>query len=340
MTIDISTRSAAPTRRPARRRQPHRRVPHRRRPGPGGPRRELSAAARRLPGHRGRVRLRQVGHLDGDHRPAAQERADHRLGPVPRPGAARARPRRSTPAIRGNKISMIFQDPLTSLNPVYTVGNQIAEAVLAHNDVSKKTAHDRAVDLLGAVGIPFPEQRVRQLPARDVGRHAPAGRHRDRDGEQPGRDHRRRADHGSGRHRAGPGAGGARGGACGDRRRAGSDHPRPRRDRRARRPHLRHVRRASLSRRAVSTTSSTARGCPTRSACSGSLPRLDESGQESAHPDRRVAAVAAEPAGRLPVHAALPACPGHLRAGGARADHRPIPRPTWPPAISTTGWSA
>ncbi|GIH12006.1 ABC transporter ATP-binding protein [Rugosimonospora africana] len=66
--------------------------------------------------------------------------------------------------IRGNKISMIFQDPLTSLNPVYTVGYQLAEAVLAHNDVSKQGAHDRAVELLRLVGIPFPEQRVSNYP--------------------------------------------------------------------------------------------------------------------------------------------------------------------------------
>ena len=54
--------------------------------------------------------------------------------------------------IRGKKIAMIFQDPLTSLNPVYTIGKQIAEAVLVHNDVSKKEAWDRAVDLLNIVG--------------------------------------------------------------------------------------------------------------------------------------------------------------------------------------------
>jgi oligopeptide/dipeptide ABC transporter ATP-binding protein len=66
--------------------------------------------------------------------------------------------------IRGNKIAMIFQDPLTSLNPVYSIGYQIAEAVLAHNDVSKKVALDRAIELLGVVGIPFPEQRIKSYP--------------------------------------------------------------------------------------------------------------------------------------------------------------------------------
>ena len=67
-------------------------------------------------------------------------------------------------SIRGNKISMIFQDPLTSLNPVYSVGFQISEAVLAHNDISKDAARDRAIELLALVGIPNPKQRVDNLP--------------------------------------------------------------------------------------------------------------------------------------------------------------------------------
>jgi peptide/nickel transport system ATP-binding protein/oligopeptide transport system ATP-binding protein len=67
-------------------------------------------------------------------------------------------------AIRGEKLAMIFQDPMTSLNPVYRVGDQIAEQILAHRDVSKQEAMDRSVELLKAVGIPSPEERVRAYP--------------------------------------------------------------------------------------------------------------------------------------------------------------------------------
>ena len=67
-------------------------------------------------------------------------------------------------AVRGRKIAMIFQDPMTSLNPVYKIGYQLAEAVLAHNDVGRDAARRRAVELLELVGIPFPEKRIDQYP--------------------------------------------------------------------------------------------------------------------------------------------------------------------------------
>ncbi len=67
-------------------------------------------------------------------------------------------------AIRGNDIAMIFQDPLSSLHPLYTVGYQLIEAVRAHRPLSKAQAHARAVELLGLVGIPDPSRRVDQYP--------------------------------------------------------------------------------------------------------------------------------------------------------------------------------
>ena len=66
--------------------------------------------------------------------------------------------------IRGNKISMIFQEPMTSLNPVYTIGNQISEALRLHQGLTKKDAHDRSIEMLQLVGIPLPERRVNEHP--------------------------------------------------------------------------------------------------------------------------------------------------------------------------------
>ncbi|HVH54337.1 MAG TPA: ABC transporter ATP-binding protein, partial [Actinomycetota bacterium] len=66
--------------------------------------------------------------------------------------------------IRGLKIGMVFQDPMTSLHPFYKVGNQIAEAILAHRKIGKKEAMDQAVDMLRRVGIPRPDERARQYP--------------------------------------------------------------------------------------------------------------------------------------------------------------------------------
>jgi oligopeptide/dipeptide ABC transporter ATP-binding protein len=65
---------------------------------------------------------------------------------------------------RGNEIGMIFQDPMTSLNPVYRIGEQIAEAIQAHEPVDKRVARRRAVELLRQVGIPNPESRVDDFP--------------------------------------------------------------------------------------------------------------------------------------------------------------------------------
>jgi oligopeptide/dipeptide ABC transporter ATP-binding protein len=66
--------------------------------------------------------------------------------------------------VRGEQIAMVFQDPMSSLNPVYRIGDQITEMIRAHRDVSKREAADRAVELLRSVGIPNPERRVRHYP--------------------------------------------------------------------------------------------------------------------------------------------------------------------------------
>src|SRR5262249_11243314 len=66
--------------------------------------------------------------------------------------------------IRGNQISMIFQEPMTSLNPVMTIGRQIREALLLHEHISRRAAQGRSIELLERVGIPEPAQRVKEYP--------------------------------------------------------------------------------------------------------------------------------------------------------------------------------
>src|SRR5512134_2833226 len=66
--------------------------------------------------------------------------------------------------IRGNDIAMIFQDPMTSLNPVHTIGRQLVESIQLHRDVTKKQAKARALELLKAVGIPRAERRIDDYP--------------------------------------------------------------------------------------------------------------------------------------------------------------------------------
>ena len=66
--------------------------------------------------------------------------------------------------VRGNRISIIFQDPMTSLNPTYTIGRQLKEAILLHTDRSGKEARERALEMLRLVNVNEPEKRLKQYP--------------------------------------------------------------------------------------------------------------------------------------------------------------------------------
>ncbi len=66
--------------------------------------------------------------------------------------------------VRGNDIAMIFQDPLSSLNPVHTVGAKLQNLLLLHQKVSKKEAYEKAIEMLKLIGIPSPEKRVKEYP--------------------------------------------------------------------------------------------------------------------------------------------------------------------------------
>jgi oligopeptide/dipeptide ABC transporter ATP-binding protein len=74
-------------------------------------------------------------------------------------------PKRELREIRGGEIAMIFQDPMTSLNPVFTIGHQISEAIVTHNPgIGDKKASERTIELLELVGVPFAERRINQYP--------------------------------------------------------------------------------------------------------------------------------------------------------------------------------
>ena len=174
--------------------------------------------------------------------------------------------------VRGKGIAMIFQDPMTSLNPVYSVGWQIAEAIRAHNDISKSQAMERADRTVAHRRDPESRRAGERLSPRVLRRDAPTSGDRHRHGERPRRDPGRRADHRPRRDRPGAGARGSPDRSFRDARRAAADHPRSRSRRRARRQGARHVRRAGRSSSAPSTRSSTRPRCLTRSGFSDRFP--------------------------------------------------------------------
>ena len=108
-------------------------------------------------------------------------------------------------AVRGNQISMIFQDPMSSLNPVVRVGEQIAEVIRVHEKCTKKEAEEKAMEMLETVGIPA--ERAGGFPTPVFRRHEAEGGHSHSPGLQPKGAHSGRAHNGAGRDHPGPGAG-------------------------------------------------------------------------------------------------------------------------------------
>jgi oligopeptide transport system ATP-binding protein len=114
-------------------------------------------------------------------------------------------------AIRGDRIAMIFQDSMSSLNPSITIGKQIAEPITLHRNASWKEAYEKARDLLSMVQIPDAQEPPLGVPAPVLGRHAPALDDRHGPGLPAQADHRRRTHHRPGRDGAGPDPGPAQG---------------------------------------------------------------------------------------------------------------------------------
>ena len=139
--------------------------------------------------------------------------------------------------MRGNEVSIIFQDPMTSLNPVYTIGNQIEEVIRLHTDKSKGEARARAKELLELVGINEPDKRLKQYP------HELSGGMRQRVMIAIAPWNRRRAHHRPGRHHPGPDPGTDAGAAPKDGDEHHHDHPRPGGGGQHVRAHRCHVRR-------------------------------------------------------------------------------------------------
>ena len=133
--------------------------------GPGRRRRELQPRPGQDPRHRRRVGLGQDRAVPLDHGPAAgQQRRDRPAPSSTRAATSPAPAPTRCAAIWGTEMAMVFQDPMTSLNPVMKIGNQIAESLRYHLDMPKDEARETALALLKSVGIPEAERRLDQYP--------------------------------------------------------------------------------------------------------------------------------------------------------------------------------
>ena len=240
--------------------------------------------------------------------------------------------------VRGTGIAMIFQDPMTSLNPVYTIGWQIAEAILAHQDISKDAARTRAIELLAKVGIPNPAERIDNYP------HEFSGGMRQRaviaiamanDPEVILADEPTTALDVTVQAQV---LDSLRTAMDGDGRRAPPHHPRPRRDRRPGRPGPGDVRRTGRRDR-----HRRGRLLPTLHALHARPARLAAAARRRRHgaaaPDPGLASLHAGRPHRLPLRPPLPA--GHrplprdrARARGRAVGHLGHRASTGPPATS------
>ncbi len=235
----------------------------------GGGRRVVRGAGGRDAGGGRRERLRQE--RDRAERDAAGAdaagRDPGRADRVPGTRSAGAREREMR-AVRGDQISMIFQEPMTSLNPVFTVGGQIVEAIRIHRKTSRRAARERAVQMLELVGIPSAAERVDSYP------HQLSGGMRQRVMiamalvVRAGAADRRRADDRA--RRDDPGADPRSAGAAAERARHGHrvHHARSRRGGRVREPRGGDVRRARGRDGAGRGAVRAIRAIPTRAACS------------------------------------------------------------------------
>ena len=232
--------------------------------------------------------------------------------------------------VRGAEIAMIFQDPMTSLNPVHKIGDQIIEQIREHEGVPEQQARERCIEMLEQVGIPRARERVDNYPLRVLGRDAPARDDRPGAVVQPVDSDRRRAHHRARCDDPGPDPRAHPRAARGDGRGGDPRDPRPRRGGGHRRPHRGDVlgpdRGAGDARRDLLRPPA-----PVHVGAAGLDHPRRPAAPRAAAGDQGPAAIAGRPARGLPLPAPLPARVRRVRQGpaarGAPARGARAPRP-------------